>query len=87
MNVDQEVCQFNVLMHSLAQAVLIDILHRTFSPPPQILRLRFPNDLRVNEVRRLLQSSRPVRIALTQKPEVRCPSHPQHNNLYYYIDL
>jgi len=36
----------------------------------EILRLRFPNDLRVNEVRRLLQSSRPVRIALTQKPEV-----------------
>ena len=38
---------------------------------PQVLSLRFPRDLRVSEVRRLLTSSKPVRIALTQKPEVR----------------
>lgn len=38
---------------------------------PQVLKLCFPKDLRVNEVRRLLQSSKPVRVALTQKPEVR----------------
>ena len=37
----------------------------------QLLKLRFSEDLRVNEVRRLLQSSRPVRISLTQRPEVR----------------
>ncbi|XP_022110916.1 anaphase-promoting complex subunit 1-like isoform X2 [Acanthaster planci] len=36
----------------------------------ELLRLRFPDDLRVQEVRRLLQSSKPVRIALVQKPEV-----------------
>ncbi|XP_030854571.1 anaphase-promoting complex subunit 1 [Strongylocentrotus purpuratus] len=35
----------------------------------ELLRLRFPDDLRVQEVRRLLQSSKPVTIALTQKPE------------------
>ena len=37
----------------------------------QLLKLRFSEDLRVNEVRRLLQSSRSVRISLTQRPEVR----------------
>lgn len=36
----------------------------------QLLQLRFCEDQRVEEVRRLLQSSRPVRVALTQKPEV-----------------
>ncbi|XP_071962250.1 anaphase-promoting complex subunit 1-like [Antedon mediterranea] len=36
----------------------------------EMLRLRFPDDLRVYEVRRLLQSTKPVRIVLTQKPEV-----------------
>ncbi|XP_070577566.1 anaphase-promoting complex subunit 1-like [Ptychodera flava] len=36
----------------------------------ELLKLRFPDDLRVQEVRRLLQSSKPVRIALVQKPEV-----------------
>ncbi|XP_038074683.1 anaphase-promoting complex subunit 1-like isoform X2 [Patiria miniata] len=36
----------------------------------ELLRLRFPDDLRVQEVRRLLQSSKPARIALVQKPEV-----------------
>ncbi|XP_077996954.1 anaphase-promoting complex subunit 1-like [Glandiceps talaboti] len=36
----------------------------------ELLKLRFPDDLRVQEVRRLLQSSKPVRIALVQRPEV-----------------
>ncbi|XP_060071238.1 anaphase-promoting complex subunit 1-like isoform X2 [Ylistrum balloti] len=36
----------------------------------ELLRLRFSDDLRVQEVRRLLQSSRPARIALVQRPEV-----------------
>ncbi|XP_033102759.1 anaphase-promoting complex subunit 1-like [Anneissia japonica] len=36
----------------------------------EMLRLRFPDDLRVYEVRRLLQSTKPVHIVLTQKPEV-----------------
>ncbi|KAL5008156.1 hypothetical protein ScPMuIL_013737 [Solemya velum] len=36
----------------------------------ELLKLRFSEDLRVNEVRRLLQSSKPSRIALVQKPEV-----------------
>ncbi|XP_068085818.1 anaphase-promoting complex subunit 1 isoform X2 [Anabrus simplex] len=36
----------------------------------EVLRLRFNKDHRVTEVRRLLQSSRPVRIAITQRPEV-----------------
>ncbi|XP_072170160.1 anaphase-promoting complex subunit 1-like [Diadema setosum] len=35
----------------------------------ELLRLRFPDDLRVVEVRRILQSSKPVTISLTQKPE------------------
>lgn len=36
----------------------------------ELLRLRFSEDLRVSEARRLLQSSHPARIALTQRPEV-----------------
>ncbi|KAK3093891.1 hypothetical protein FSP39_021511 [Pinctada imbricata] len=36
----------------------------------ELLRLRFSEDLRVQEARRLLQSSRPARIALVQRPEV-----------------
>ena len=36
----------------------------------EFLRLMFSEDLRVQEVRRLLQSSRPAKIALTQRPEV-----------------
>nr|XP_022333509.1 anaphase-promoting complex subunit 1-like [Crassostrea virginica]XP_022333510.1 anaphase-promoting complex subunit 1-like [Crassostrea virginica] len=36
----------------------------------ELLQLRFSEDLRVSEARRLLQSSRPARIALTQRPEV-----------------
>ncbi|XP_033629947.1 anaphase-promoting complex subunit 1-like [Asterias rubens] len=36
----------------------------------ELLRLRFPDDLRVQEVRRLFQSSKPARITLVQKPEV-----------------
>ncbi|XP_061163277.1 anaphase-promoting complex subunit 1-like [Saccostrea echinata] len=36
----------------------------------ELLRLRFSEDLRVSEARRLLQSSRPARISLTQRPEV-----------------
>ncbi|KAJ8046075.1 Anaphase-promoting complex subunit 1 [Holothuria leucospilota] len=35
-----------------------------------LLKFRFPDDLRVAEVKKLLQSSKPVVIALTQKPEV-----------------
>lgn len=37
----------------------------------QILKVRFPSDLRIKEVKRLLSSSEPVRIAIEQKPEVR----------------
>jgi len=37
----------------------------------QLLALRFSNDQRLNEVRRLLISSQPVRIAIPQRPEVR----------------
>lgn len=40
----------------------------------QVLKLRFSKDLRVQELRRLLQSSRPVRVAIQQKPEVRSAS-------------
>ncbi|XP_046664707.1 anaphase-promoting complex subunit 1 isoform X3 [Homalodisca vitripennis] len=36
----------------------------------EILKLRFNKDQRVSEVRRLLQSSQPVTIAITQRPEV-----------------
>jgi len=36
----------------------------------QILKLRFSKDHRVAEVRRLLQSSQPVQISITQRPEV-----------------
>jgi anaphase-promoting complex subunit 1 len=36
----------------------------------QILKLRFSKDHRVAEVRRLLQSSQPVPISITQRPEV-----------------
>ncbi|XP_071832099.1 anaphase-promoting complex subunit 1-like isoform X2 [Apostichopus japonicus] len=35
-----------------------------------LLKFRFPDDLRITEVKKLLQSARPVVIALTQKPEV-----------------
>lgn len=37
----------------------------------QVLKLHFPQDLRAKEVRRLLQSAEPVRIAIQQRPEVR----------------
>ena len=37
----------------------------------EVLNLRFSEDLRINEVRKLLRSTQPVRIALTQLPEVR----------------
>jgi anaphase-promoting complex subunit 1 len=36
----------------------------------EILKLRFSKDHRVAEVRRLLQSSQPVQISITQRPEV-----------------
>ncbi|XP_041352756.1 anaphase-promoting complex subunit 1-like [Gigantopelta aegis] len=36
----------------------------------ELLKLRFNDDLRVQEVRRLLQSSKPAKIALVQRPEV-----------------
>ncbi|ELT93542.1 hypothetical protein CAPTEDRAFT_175155 [Capitella teleta] len=35
-----------------------------------VLKLRFSEDLRVDELRRLLQSSRPVRVSIQQRPEV-----------------
>ena len=51
---------------------LIPTLHTTLSLlSVQILKLHFPHDLCVNEVKRLLNSSQPVKIALEQKPEVR----------------
>ena len=37
----------------------------------QIFKFRFSQDLRVDEVKYLLQSSKPVMINLVQKPEVR----------------
>lgn len=36
----------------------------------KVLKLRFSKDHRVAEVRRLLQSSNPVQITITQRPEV-----------------
>ncbi|ESO93615.1 hypothetical protein LOTGIDRAFT_232653 [Lottia gigantea] len=36
----------------------------------ELLKLRFSEDLRIQEVRRLLQSSQPAKISLVQKPEV-----------------
>ncbi|GFR60833.1 anaphase-promoting complex subunit 1, partial [Elysia marginata] len=36
----------------------------------EVLKLRFPRDVRVREVRKLLQSSRPVPITIKQLPEV-----------------
>lgn len=36
----------------------------------KVLRLRFNKDQRVDEVRKLLDSSEPVTIAITQRPEV-----------------
>ncbi|XP_035824384.1 anaphase-promoting complex subunit 1 [Aplysia californica] len=36
----------------------------------EVLKLRFPKDLRLQEVRRLLQSARPVVISVKQRPEV-----------------
>lgn len=35
-----------------------------------LLKLRFPDDHRVTETRRLLQSSKPVTISLVQRPDV-----------------
>ena len=37
----------------------------------EVLHLRFIEDLRINEVHKLLCSNQPVTIALTQLPEVR----------------
>ena len=42
-----------------------------FVTSSQILKLRFPRDLRINEVKKMLNSSQPVKINLEQKPEVR----------------
>ena len=36
-----------------------------------MVRLVFREDLRLEELKRCLQSSKPVRVALTQRPEVR----------------
>jgi anaphase-promoting complex subunit 1 len=40
------------------------------SSPPQVSGLIWSQDQRVEEVRRLLQSSRPVRVRVQQLPEV-----------------
>ncbi len=37
----------------------------------KVLRICFPHDLRVNEVRRMLQSAQPARVKVVQRPEVR----------------
>ena len=37
----------------------------------QILSLRFGKDLRVEEIKRILQSSKPLTVSVVQKPEVR----------------
>ena len=37
----------------------------------QVTALRFSKDMRIREVRNLLQSSKPVRVSLVQRPEVR----------------
>ena len=37
----------------------------------EVLNLRFKDDLRVTETRKLLRSSQPARIAITQQPSVR----------------
>ena len=37
----------------------------------QILSLRFGKDLRVEEIKRILQSSQPITVSVVQKPEVR----------------
>ena len=37
----------------------------------QVLSLRFGKDLRIQEIKRLLQSSKPVTVSVLQKPEVR----------------
>ncbi|XP_074644686.1 anaphase-promoting complex subunit 1-like [Tubulanus polymorphus] len=52
----------------------------------RLLRLRFSEDLRVQEARRLLQSSKPVRIELVQRPEVSDHDfkEEQENSLYSY---
>lgn len=36
----------------------------------QVLKLRFPVDLRLQEIRRMLQSARPATISVRQRPEV-----------------
>ncbi|KAJ7330710.1 Anaphase-promoting complex subunit 1 [Desmophyllum pertusum] len=41
-----------------------------FNLDDEVLRLRFGKDLRVQEIRRLLQSSKPVTVNVLQKPEV-----------------
>ncbi|KAI0221452.1 Anaphase-promoting complex subunit 1 [Lamellibrachia satsuma] len=51
----------------------------------ELLKLRFSEDLRVNEVRRLLQSSRPVRISLTQRPEVSDHEFIQEQEKHLYM--
>lgn len=35
-----------------------------------IMKLRFPDDVRVAEVRKMLQSSKPVNVVLVQRPDV-----------------
>ena len=37
----------------------------------QILTLRFGKDLRVEEIKRILQSCQPITVSVVQKPEVR----------------
>lgn len=50
----------------------------------ELLRLRFSEDLRVQEVRHMLQSSKPVRISLQQKPEVSDHEFIEEQERYLY---
>ncbi|GAB1607743.1 anaphase-promoting complex subunit 1-like [Argonauta hians] len=50
----------------------------------ELLKLRFSEDLRVQEVRQMLQSSRPVRISLHQKPEVSDHEFIEEQERYLY---
>ncbi|XP_029649484.1 anaphase-promoting complex subunit 1-like [Octopus sinensis] len=50
----------------------------------ELLKLRFSEDLRVQEVRHMLQSSRPVRISLQQKPEVSDHEFIEEQERYLY---
>lgn len=50
----------------------------------QLIKLRFDKDLRVKEIKRLLQSSRPVRVAIKQRPEVSDHEFIEERESYLY---